>query len=191
MSKRIVVIAALGLLAVPLAARASDEAVAAAAAAARADYLTAWDESAEKVLSLAREFPADKYAWRPAEGIRSVGEGFHHIANGVYLLASLMGAGMPEGIPGDMKALFARDGKVPGTKDEVVAELEAALAYGRKLAEAATPEELAAEHEFFGQKRTGRAIFLLLHGHVSEHLGQEIAYARSTGVVPPWSKGEG
>jgi hypothetical protein len=26
--------------------------------------------------------------------------------------------------------------------------------------------------------------------HYSEHLGQSIAYARSNGVVPPWSKGD-
>ena len=25
-------------------------------------------------------------------------------------------------------------------------------------------------------------------GHYQEHLGQSIAYARSNGVVPPWSK---
>jgi len=191
MSKRIAVLSVLCLLAMPLAARGSDDAAAAAFAATKADYLTVWDETAEKVVSLAKEFPADKYGWRPAEGIRSVGEAFHHISNGVYLLASLMGAEMPEGIPGEMNALFARDGQVPGTKDEVVAELEAALAYGRKVAAEATPESLAAEHDFFGRKRTGRAILLRLHAHVSEHLGQEIAYARSSGVVPPWSKSEG
>jgi hypothetical protein len=27
-------------------------------------------------------------------------------------------------------------------------------------------------------------------GHVSEHLGQSIAYARTNGIVPPWSRSE-
>jgi uncharacterized damage-inducible protein DinB len=30
-------------------------------------------------------------------------------------------------------------------------------------------------------------IVLVSHGH--EHLGQSIAYARTIGVVPPWSEG--
>jgi len=32
-----------------------------------------------------------------------------------------------------------------------------------------------------------RALLLLLAGHAHEHLGQEIAYARMNGVVPPWT----
>jgi hypothetical protein len=30
-------------------------------------------------------------------------------------------------------------------------------------------------------------IVLVSHGH--EHLGQSIAYARTNGIVPPWSEG--
>ena len=35
---------------------------------------------------------------------------------------------------------------------------------------------------------TRRAVLAMLDSHISEHLGQLIAYARMNGVVPPWSK---
>ena len=45
--------------------------------------------------------------------------------------------------------------------------------------------------KLFGQDSTYRAVFLAMLGHISEHLGQSIAYARMNGVVPPWSAGGG
>jgi len=35
---------------------------------------------------------------------------------------------------------------------------------------------------------TVRGAFLLISGHYGEHLGQSIAYARSVGIVPPWTE---
>jgi hypothetical protein len=42
---------------------------------------------------------------------------------------------------------------------------------------------------FFGHDMTARAVLIALDGHVNEHLGQSIAYARANNVTPPWSKG--
>lgn len=39
-----------------------------------------------------------------------------------------------------------------------------------------------------GQQTTYEGMLFILSGHTHEHLGQLIAYARSNGVVPPWSK---
>jgi uncharacterized damage-inducible protein DinB len=52
----------------------------------------------------------------------------------------------------------------------------------------ASPELLAQKFDFFGSEVSGRGLFLIVHAHMTEHLGQTIAYARSTGVVPPWSQ---
>jgi uncharacterized damage-inducible protein DinB len=41
--------------------------------------------------------------------------------------------------------------------------------------------------ELFGTKMTVRSAYLLLLSHCHEHLGQSIAYARSNGIVPPWT----
>ena len=48
--------------------------------------------------------------------------------------------------------------------------------------------DLNAGVKLFGRDTTkqGAALMLLFDQH--EHLGQSIAYARSNGVVPPWSK---
>ena len=43
----------------------------------------------------------------------------------------------------------------------------------------------------FGQPSTYRRVLLLMTTHCHEHLGQQIAYARANGVVPPWSMGGG
>jgi len=43
--------------------------------------------------------------------------------------------------------------------------------------------------KLFGQDSTVRAAMLLFVTHMHEHLGQLVAYARSNGVVPPWSAG--
>jgi hypothetical protein len=37
---------------------------------------------------------------------------------------------------------------------------------------------------------TERGAYMLLLSHVHEHLGQSIAYARSNGIVPPWTAKE-
>jgi hypothetical protein len=42
--------------------------------------------------------------------------------------------------------------------------------------------------KMFGQDTTVRGGVLMMLEHASEHLGQSIAYTRTTGAVPPWSQ---
>src|SRR6185295_6395422 len=42
-----------------------------------------------KFLALAEAIPADKYAWRPGPGVRSVGEAFMHVASEFYVYAPM------------------------------------------------------------------------------------------------------
>ena len=52
-----------------------------------------------------------------------------------------------------------------------------------------TPDDkLDAAIDLFGRKTTSRASWISTTTHLHEHLGQLIAYARSSNVVPPWSK---
>ena len=61
-------------------------------------------ESAEKkLISLAEAVPAEKYSWRPEEGVRSVSEVYMHVAGGNYLLPSFAGITPPPGISRDME----------------------------------------------------------------------------------------
>ena len=40
----------------------------------------------------------------------------------------------------------------------------------------------------FNRQTTQRGAFMMISGHLGEHLGQSIAYARMNGVVPPWTE---
>lgn len=196
MKRTLAVVLCLAPLAAPLAARGdhdhahgTDAVPAQAASAAQAAYLFVFDDATKKLVDLAAAIPEEKFAWRPAEGVRSVGEVVQHSAAAVYFLSILMGATPPEGHPQTFEAAGALE-KL-SSKAEATASLAKAVAYARSLAENAKPEQLAKEVDFFGRKIDGRTVFLLLEGHFQEHLGQLIAYARMNGVVPPWSQGQG
>jgi uncharacterized damage-inducible protein DinB len=48
--------------------------------------------------------------------------------------------------------------------------------------------DLQAPVKLFGRDMTKQGALMLVLEDQHEHLGQSIAYARSNGVVPPWSK---
>src|SRR6266545_3794657 len=50
----------------------------------RADALAQLDDVGKKIVDLAQAVPAEKYGWRPAEGVRSVSEVYMHIAGANY-----------------------------------------------------------------------------------------------------------
>ena len=82
---RIARAAALVAIAVTFAPRSvTAQGTAADAAAVRKSYLASLEELQGKFLQLAEAFPADKFAWRPAPGVRSVGEVFMHVASEYY-----------------------------------------------------------------------------------------------------------
>ena len=54
-----------------------------------------------------------------------------------------------------------------------------------------TDADLDKKVSFFGHEMTERAVLMALLGHLNEHMGQEVAYARANGVVPPWSMPQG
>ena len=186
--KRVAVAFASLILALPVAVRADDPAQPAAAPARteKTDFLFVYDDAAKKLNDLAAAIPPEKYAWRPAEGVRSVGEAVQHVAGGVYYLTLIMGVTPPAGHPQSFEAAGALEKST--AKADATASLAKALAYGRAVAESATPEQLAKPVDMFGNKVNGRTAFLVLEGHLQEHLGQLIAYARMNGVVPPWSQ---
>jgi uncharacterized damage-inducible protein DinB len=188
-------LAAALVAAVALPAAAQQPAGAATAAAPApgltADLLTDIDQLEKKVLGLARAIPADKYAWRPAQGVRSVGEVLMHVAADNYLLPSSMGhaADPKTGIKGDdYKAAQAFERRQL-SRDSTIAELERSFAHVRKSLSGTTAARLGEQVPMFGQKFTVQQAWIMTATHLHEHLGQLIAYARSNGVTPPWSQG--
>jgi uncharacterized damage-inducible protein DinB len=147
-------------------------------------------EVREKLVGLARAMPEGTYDWRPGEGVRSVAEVFKHVAADNYLIPEIVGIEAPEGTGIDASnyqsavSFEARS----LTKDQVVAELDASFAHLTKAMGEAAKGDLSREVMLFGSKSTAQQVWILVTTHVHEHLGQAIAYARSNGVVPPWSR---
>ena len=134
-----------------------------------------------KVVSLAEAMPEAKYGWRPEEGVRSVSEVFVHIAGANYLFPNFVGVKPPAGISPTME-------KTVTEKAKVVETLKASFAHARQAVEGLSDADLHKPVKLFGQQTTYEGVLFLMANHMHEHLGQSIAYARSNGVVPPWSK---
>ena len=145
-----------------------------------ADFKGDFEFSSDRLNQLAGAFAADQYGWRPAEGIRSVSEVFIHVAGANFFFASQFGIDMPEGFGMDAE-------KTITTKDDVIATLEKSQKHILKALANAAQKDLDEKVMMFGRERSWRSVLMIVSGHGHEHLGQAIAYARSTGVVPPWS----
>jgi uncharacterized damage-inducible protein DinB len=120
---------------------------------------------------------AGKYDWKPAQGVRSAGEVFNLIVMENRMLAALLtgAAPPPRGTP------ITEPAPLQEALSSSYAALKTALA---GLSDA----DLAAKVKIFGVDSTTQGAAMMLLADQHEHLGQSIAYARSNGVVPPWSK---
>jgi uncharacterized damage-inducible protein DinB len=150
----------------------------------RAEILRQLGDAKEKLIALAEAMPAEKYGWRPAEGVRSVGEVFLHVAGGNYFLPTLWGTKPPEGL--DMRTM-EKDG---GDKAKVIATLKKSFEHAEKAINDVPEAEMGKAIKLFGRDGSTREGFMMDALHAHEHLGQAIAYARMNGVTPPWSRGE-
>jgi uncharacterized damage-inducible protein DinB len=141
-----------------------------------------------QVLALEGAVPQEKYTWRPMEGVRSIGEVYRHIAGANFLILQLMGVKPPAGIEVTMDEKKWDSG--PMDKTVVAALLKQSFDHVKASTAKMTVEDMGMMVEVFGMKMTKRAALMVLLGHVHEHLGQSIAYARMNAVVPPWTAAE-
>jgi hypothetical protein len=72
-------------------------------------------------------------------------------------------------------------------KAAMIGELERSFAYLKKHLSDTPASRMAQPISMFGTSLSGQRAWILTTTHLHEHLGQLIAYARSNGVVPPWS----
>lgn len=146
----------------------------------RAEFVRQLDEVSGKLIELAEAVPAEKYSWRPGEGVRSVSEVYVHIASGDYFLMKFIGIDPPSDFTRDME-------KTITDKAQVIAAMKKSFDHVRQAALKTSDADLEKNVELFGQNTTYRDVFFTLAMHLHEHLGQSIAYARMNGIVPPWS----
>ena len=139
----------------------------------------------KKVISLAEAMPAKDYSWRPMEGVRSVSEVYVHVAASNYFLLSYLGMQMPKMLkPGSENEDLE---KTMTDKKEVIKFLKQSFDDAHKFLDGYTATDYDATVKLpFGEFTKG-TLLMIAAGHVHEHLGQSIAYARTNHIVPPWS----
>ena len=136
-----------------------------------------------QLVALAEATPAEKFGWRPSPGVRSTSEVYMHIAIANFYFLSVVGK---HKMPPEITQNFE---KSVTAKADVISWLKRSLEAAREARSTETPAKMARKVEFLKQSTTADAVYLRLIIHCNEHMGQLVAYARMTGVVPPWSKG--
>lgn len=155
-----------------------------------ADLLRDLGDAESKLVGLARAIPADKYDWRPGQGVRSVSELFLHVAADNYLIPAAAGTPAPAatGIKGDDYNTAVAFEQRKLDRDGVIAALEQSFAHVKKALGGATAADMSKTVKMFGQDFSVQQAWIIEVTHVHEHLGQAIAYARINNIVPPWSR---
>lgn len=148
----------------------------------RAEFLEDVTYYEQRYTRLAEAMPADKYMWRPAEGVRSVGEVYTHIISANYGVARALGTPPPAGF--DFKVVLA----MSGDKAKVQQALKESFAHFRRAILALSDADADKPQKMFNRETTLRGALMMIDRHWGEHLGQSIAYARVNGVVPPWTE---
>ena len=139
-----------------------------------------WKHVARQLIDLAAATPPEKFTWRPAAGVRSTSEVYMHIAISNFYLLSVTGPPMPADLKPEME-------KSVTSKAEVVNWLQRSLDAVKQAHLAENPSRLSRKLRIADRDATVDGIYLRIVIHANEHMGQLVAYARMTGVVPPWA----
>src|SRR6516165_5805373 len=94
-----------------------------------------WRHVSNQLIALAETTPAEKFAWRPAPGVRSTSEVYMHIVMANFYLLSVTGPKMPADLKEGMD-------KSVTSKPEVIAWLKRSLEAVKQAHLAAKPDDL-------------------------------------------------
>jgi uncharacterized damage-inducible protein DinB len=142
-----------------------------------------WVHVSRQLVALAEAIPAEKFAWRPAPGVRSTSEVFMHIALANFYLLSITGPKMPD----DLKSEGME--KTVTSKPEVIQWLKRSLDAVKSAHADLKVADVPRKVKVFGHDGTVEGMYLRIIVHANEHMGQLVAYARMNGITPPWSEG--
>jgi uncharacterized damage-inducible protein DinB len=142
-----------------------------------------WGHVTRQLIALAEATPAEKFAWRPAPGVRSMSEVYMHIALANFYLLSVTGPKMPADIKSEAME------KEVTAKADVIDWLKRSLEAVKTARASLKPGDMERSVKIFGRGAHVDGMYLRIIVHANEHMGQLIAYARMNGIVPPWSKG--
>ena len=141
-----------------------------------------WGHVSRQLIALAEAAPADKFAWRPTPGVRSMSEVYMHIALANFYLLSVTGPKLPD----DMKSEDLE--KTVTAKADVIGWLKRSLEAVKTARASLKPGDLQRKVKINGRDANVDGMYLRIIVHANEHMGQLVAYARMNGIVPPWSE---
>ncbi len=153
----------------------------------RADLIGQIEYVQKQILDLEASIPDKKMTWRPAKDVRSISEVYAHISFANYLMGKFAGFPLPEGIVVATPEDAAKWDKASTDKKVLHEQMVKSFDFVKHEIGAMSDASLENMVDFFGYKMTVRSVLLVLLSHMHEHLGQSVAYARSVGVVPPWT----
>jgi hypothetical protein len=127
---------------------------------------TTWKALHDKILVMAKDFPEDKFGWKPHPDSRSMVEEFRHVTIGLEMATARL-----EGDKFDYAARNKADESKPKTRASVVQEMEAAIAASYPLVE-----------------KNPQPFLVGWIDHQAEHYGKLVSNYRMNGIVPPISR---
>jgi uncharacterized damage-inducible protein DinB len=139
-----------------------------------------WLHVSQQLVALAEATPEEKFSWRPTPGVRSTSEVYMHIVMANFYLLSVTGPKMPDDLKRDAE-------KTVTSKAEVINWLKLSLEAVKQARRPKTAKDLQRKVHIADRDATVDGMYLRIIVHANEHMGQLVAYARMTGVVPPWS----
>lgn len=159
----------------------------------RADFLSEIAYFEDRYTKLAEAIPAEKYSWRPADGTRTIGEVFAHVA----VMNALSRRRLEEPLrPGVTYGISNEDVEkntmsLANDKEKLVQQLRMSFTSLRQEVLLLSDSDAETSKKLFGKEATVQGAFFLLTQNLGEHLGQLIAYSRINGIAPPWSQEAG
>lgn len=127
-----------------------------------------WKNLHNKILTMAKDtvFPDAKLGWKPHPDSRSILEEFRHVTIGLEMTTAVA-----KGEKFDFEAREKMDAGKPKTRENMVKEMEAAIAASYPVVEAKPMPQLIGWLD-----------------HQGEHYGKLVTAYRVNGVVPPISR---
>jgi hypothetical protein len=146
------------------------------------ELLAAWNREGAKLVSMAEDFPENKYDYKPTPEVRSFGEHLLHVAEFIRRVNAAA--------RGETPAREELTREKYKTRAEVAAVVKQAFADGAALIEKTTSEGLAKEvkHPFANRTVTLQGLWTAALISAGEHYGSLVVYYRLNGIVPPASR---
>ena len=140
-----------------------------------------YSNAKQDILRTADKVPEDKYAFKPVDTVRSLGQVLAHVADGQYeFCGGAAGKHDEKGVEQTAK-----------TKADIVAALKSAFAYCDAIYAGMTDAKAVELIPFFGGAKITRLSLLDFNvAHTMEHYGNLVTYMRIKGIVPPSSESQ-